>query len=50
MPTKEEIKESLVEQCENELGFYDIVDKRSEEIDFDLIVEFILERIFEVWK
>ncbi len=50
MATKEEIKESLVEQCEEELDYYDIVNERKEEIDFNLIVEFILERIFDVWE
>ena len=49
MPTRDEITRLLVEQCENELNYYDIVNERKEEVDFQLIVEFILQNVFDVW-
>ena len=46
----EEIINSVVEKCEAELDYYDIVNERTEEIDFGLIVEFIMDYIFSVWE
>ena len=50
MPTRDEIIRLLVEQCESELNYYDVVNECAEEIDFQLIVEFILQNVFDVWR
>lgn len=50
MVTREEIINSLVEKCEYELNYYDIVNESAEMVEFRLIVEFILDCILDVWR
>lgn len=50
MATKEQIIDLLTEKCETELDYYEIVNERSEEVNYRLIVEFVLDNIFDVWK
>ena len=50
MPIREEIIKSLVEKCENELDYYDIVNESAEMVEFQLIVEFIVDCILDVWR
>lgn len=50
MARKEELIDSLTVKCEMELNYYDLVNERNEEIDFRLIVEFIVDTILDVWK
>ena len=50
MALREEIINSVVEKCEAELDYYDIVNERTEQIDFGLIVEFIMDYILSVWE
>ena len=49
MTIRKEIINSLTQRCENKLDYYDLVNERTEEIDFRLIVEFILDCILDVW-
>ncbi len=50
MTTRDEIIDSLTEKCENELDYYDVVNESAEEVEYRLIVEFILDYIFGVWQ
>ena len=50
MSIRDDITKSIVEKCENELNYRDIVNECTEKIDFGLIVEFILNCIFGVWS
>jgi hypothetical protein len=46
---RKEIIKSLVEKCENKFDYYDVVNEIMGTVDFDLLVEFILDCIFGVW-
>ena len=43
MAIRDEIINFIVERCENEIEYYDVVNERNEEIDYQLITEFIFE-------
>lgn len=40
--TRKELIEKLVEGCWIELGYWDVVNERTEEVDYELIVECVL--------
>ncbi len=50
MSVREEIVNSMVKKCENELNYYDIVNESAEMVEYKLIIEFILDQILGVWK
>ena len=50
MPTREEIITAMAKKCEDELNYYDVVNESAEMVEYDLIVEFILDYIFSVWS
>ena len=50
MTTRDEIIDSLTEKCESELNYYDIVNESAEEVEYRMIVEFVLDTIFGFWK
>ena len=50
MSIKESITNAIVRKCEDELNYYDVVNESAEMVEYDLIVEFILDAIFSVWS
>ena len=50
MPTRDEIINAMVKKCEEELNYYDVVNESAEMVEYDLIVEFILDAIFCFWR
>lgn len=50
MTIRDEIIDSLAEKCESKLDYYELVNERTETIDFRLIVEFVLDCVFGVWE
>ena len=50
MTTRDEIIDSLAEKCEYELDYYDVVNESAEEVEYRLIVEFVLDTLLDVWK
>ena len=50
MPTKDEIIDALTEKCEGEFDYYELVNEHREEVNFRLIVEYIVDIIFDVWE
>ena len=49
MPTRDVIAELLVEKCKTELDYYELVNERTETIDYRAIVELVLQSVFDVW-
>ena len=45
--TREELIEKLAEKCWLELGYWDVVNERTEEIDYELIVDCVLRHLEE---
>ena len=50
MTTRDEIIDLLTKRCENELDYYDVANESAEEVEYRLIIEFILDTMLDVWK
>ena len=50
MVVRDELIDSIAKSCEKELNYYDVVNESAEMVEYRLIVEFILEIIFDVWN
>lgn len=50
MARKEALIDSLIDKCEIEMNYYDLVNERNEKIDYRPIVELIVDTVLEVWK
>ena len=50
MPIREDLIKTLTEKCEDRFEYEDLVNEYTEEVDFSLIIEFILDYIFGVWQ
>lgn len=37
------VKEQMIDMCERKLDYYDIVDERSETVDYGKIIDFLVE-------
>ena len=38
----DKMKKYIIEQCENKLNYYDIVDEKSELVDYEAIADFVI--------
>ena len=50
MSIREDAIKTLTEKCEDTFEYEDVVDEYRGKVNFGLIVEFILDYIFGVWK
>ena len=41
----DDLKKQLVDACERELDYYDIVNETSEQVEFGLIIDFLFDRL-----
>lgn len=49
MSVREDVINLIAEKCENKFDYYDIVNERTETIDYSLIAEFILEFVLSIF-